>query len=1079
MDLDNNDQNDVNSVENDALQEYIPFLPDGTPETRVTRVYQSIKNLRDLFELEKKKTMLFDEWIELAFLFARFEVSFQEEDQQWSLLEYMLRSNVIPTNPVDANGNNLLHAAVQQQNDFSIHTLVNEIGLPGGSYVKLFSSRNNDGKYPLQITIELENWDQVEVLLDYNFNKIYFFGDEELEITLIHCKPLIPTGDDDLHDLVLWIDKIIRSIQFQRILGFNVEKDMIIEEFEKLAWWPERHALVFDENELLALYQKLLTLVLDHNVELVRWLFTEMRASAIPPILYNYQGYSLADYACHSQKIIYHLDTKSRKDMLADSMFLYRYLSPFRDLAWKWDGKSTSFKTFTLYADTSRSLENHELTIIQENAVKELNTEMLELLLSRFGTDGGYVMPRLDLLVKYNDVEVLKWLHGKGLLELDSPFLDLAEEEESDDDEELTEFKEESDCAICYLKKRVPVELDCKHSFCRRCVQRLLASEEEYQVRFRCPLCRQLTQNSTSASLTVYSKLVSYLTEKAPWLNIANLDKKTTVAEILVAYAVDSNAVSVLEWLMNRDGIDGSKIRYANNYNLMHVAVDQDATLSVKWLLRNGYEDLARQCDSQGLTPIHLNMNKNNEFAKMIFNIFDKSLYPPDFTAVAETCANWEAQNKLTHIKGSKALGEFKVKCKDATLDELLPICTEVLSVTVNICNSEIKEMIFVHGRIDLIRWIFEEMRSDEPYSMFLFAEQLAESFEIPEFRAHLLKAGVSEEEINTVFNIWATDNLVESEFRDCYNKFHRALLDEAGNLELLKEAAKEQNVLKSKYKQTIKKIGYIEFYATNIFQHGLSAFLYAVDQGYTKVVEWMLNEPDLPISKTVGQGMDQKERLKHLVPTLRIRYAIPKRADMLRLLFDAIERAGLSVADIYEYHDPDPAHADNIMRNENCFLLDKLIWEYAYTSKYKSDELFEAIEFVLDHPHFDINRPGSNILSRAIYIPFTADEDHTDLVSHGPKIVKFIRFLVDKGAALPPLITDIVRCLDFECFRHLVPLIRYLALELDYDIEYIEYRHAWKTNANILTEAEFKELQLEQRQHRKKLREEQVDVEI
>ena len=72
------------------------------------------------------------------------------------------------------------------------------------------------------------------------------------------------------------------------------------------------------------------------------------------------------------------------------------------------------------------------------------------------------------------------------------------------------------ECAICLERLKEPKVLSCQHTYCKRCLERLVTTDGRGNCEVTCPECRRKTEVRNREEIFIYVTLVQHLEEHCP-----------------------------------------------------------------------------------------------------------------------------------------------------------------------------------------------------------------------------------------------------------------------------------------------------------------------------------------------------------------------------------------------------------------------------------------------------------------------------------------------------------------------------------------------------------------------------------
>ncbi|KAJ3413030.1 hypothetical protein HDV05_008621 [Chytridiales sp. JEL 0842] len=1006
----NNANANVNDDHDD--EDYADFyLPDDYPENHIAVAYRSITTVEDVQKLGQENTMTFQDWCELAFLLIRYRPI--ENDTFQEILKH------VPKTKRDSEtGDTFLHAAVRENNVDNVEALFGS--QDAYTFDVPFSCLyNKDGLTAFSLAITLKHWAILECLMDVI--RRYQFPDSMLIVVLKKCLDVQLDLDEEDMWYIPKLEGLIRSMELRYTLLVaemnNAPLETLQSTFSSLSWWADRHTFGWSNEDRFSIYIFLKNLqpTVASSASIAKWIFEAFNFSAVPPPTYNFNGMSLADDYVRPSC------TTFDEDEVTDSEKFMLY-----SLLVEWDGTIEAFqKTWKKEREQCCIYPTVQVDRIM-NSFKALDLSLLKVLTARYSTDGAFVIPRLDLLIKANRIDVLDWLLEQKFIDLNEPLVE-KEEDDADDMEDIdAEFKD-GDCPICYSKLRNPVKLDCNHSFCRRCLNELHKRDAAMNAALRCPICRR--EKMAPVSLNVVGKLVHYLRIVAPWFKYQD---GATMAEVLFGYAIDCGAIRVFDWLIEKCNFDVTKPRYVENQNVFHIAVLRKNVISAKWLAARGFLSLVYLKDDNGVSAADLIFQDASQEAIHIFDLVFKSdpqLIPPNWLELAERSPNSSVQSYLESFHAQNKWTLFQERHKGASFDELKPILKALWSTG----NFDVK--------YDFSLFLFEHQRFDLIWLSFL-SDELSESAQ--KVIGLVWHQCTSDADLSSISDVYL-DKLklyfkIEYDISVARHAFKEAQVDGDGDLELYKKALEMQKEAIRSIPPDFERFNFQQqaYTADQIIYHGLTILDYAFSKARLDIAEWVMSEkcliPDI-----------KRLLLQHCSVHIHCR---PLKPELLKFLICQYEANGIPL-DVFESDDGEhfQFHTSGLSARR-CYLLLDMVRSYVM-SGCSHEEYFECIKFLVNRSYFNnnvSNRSGSNALdimvdsAGLLGLP-SFDNNQPVPDDAADKILELAKYLMDNGV-LAEMVGDSESLVQriWSCGKKvLAPLLRHLAFDLGMSLEYLE----------------------------------------
>ncbi|KAJ3410517.1 hypothetical protein HDV05_003674 [Chytridiales sp. JEL 0842] len=984
------------------------YLPDDYPESHITEAYRTIYTAEDVNKLDRTGTMSFEDFAKLAFLMIRYRAVDNE-----TFKEILKHVPILERDP--DTGDTFLHAAIREDNAENVETLFGHYDCALDT--SFMFTTNKDDLTPTELAVKLKRWDIFEYLL--HVIRSWLLSTDALISSMKKCLQIRHDLDDEVW-YVPELEAVIRTMELQKAFNSTDANRVTVEalraELESLSWWEERHIFGWSNQDLNNIFSYLRRLAESNNSNAAAtavWIFNELNVSAIPPPSNRYYE-TLADYAVHAYNYKV-LKNEEEPGSPTVDYILYRHLRT-------WDGTVSAFEKRC--EECPKKLSPQAEFFME--SFKTSNLAMLNALTDRYQTDGAFVIPRLDLLVKANRVDVLDWLLDRNFIDLNEPVVE-KEDDDVDDLEDIdAEFKD-GDCPICYSKLRNPVELDCNHSFCRRCLNELHQRDALMNAALRCPICRR--EKMAPVSLNVVGKLIHYLRIVAPWLNYQD---GATMAEVLFGYAIGCGAIRVFDWLIEKCNFDVTKPRYAENENAFHIAVLRKNLISPKWLAARGFLSLVYLKDDNGVSAADLIFQDASKAAErmveLVFNS-DPQLMPANWLELAENSPNSAVQALVKHLEATRKWTMFQKTYNSQSFDQFKSILKELWSTENFKVKFELQTFLLENNRFDLI-WL----------------SSVSDDF--PDITEDILDT-ISPDELDksSTSDIYAAKLLLCSTIRSIILQANDVLLQaqiENGDLELYKKAARLYKVQLEIMPAEFKRFNFERFAFTvdDTISEGLTILDYSFVNNRLDIATWLLSQEGLPI-RDMKEFLLKNRSVYDSSRTLTL--------EMLKFWIGQFEANEIPLSAFEYLEEETKDDEDETVQGKTCIMLHDFVRKYVFFGC-KQQEYVECIAYLLNHASFNnniYNSNGENALACLIHngnmsahVGSQLDSDYAPAPDFDDRIMELAKLLIEKGVSYKladrRLSKNLMELIWQSGSKVFAPLARYLAFEVGMSMEYL-----------------------------------------
>ncbi|KAJ3155800.1 hypothetical protein HK101_001519 [Irineochytrium annulatum] len=213
----------------------------------------------------------------------------------------------------------------------------------------------------------------------------------------------------------------------------------------------------------------------------------------------------------------------------------------------------------------------------------EERLDTIKMVMEVMDEDASERVPRLNLLTVAGEINILRWLRAENLVDMSTQLYPVQDADKKTAKPRLIASDadgDEDDCAVCFKKKNEPQMMDCKHSFCKACVQNIYDHVDTTPA--ACPLCRRAFPPLPDATQTPIKVLAADLKRYFPSLTLDA--SATTVGDALLLIAAWVGNVVVVAYLVDECGVDPSKVCASGGVTAMHVACTHGHVALARWL---------------------------------------------------------------------------------------------------------------------------------------------------------------------------------------------------------------------------------------------------------------------------------------------------------------------------------------------------------------------------------------------------------------------------------------------------------------------------------------------------------------
>ncbi|KAI8852574.1 hypothetical protein BC829DRAFT_384680 [Chytridium lagenaria] len=235
------------------------------------------------------------------------------------------------------------------------------------------------------------------------------------------------------------------------------------------------------------------------------------------------------------------------------------------------------------------------------------------LFLSLSSFNGAVHLPRLDLIVKYDQLDIMEWLFENNYARHDTvvprPVM------ENDAFATRLEIVEEFPCRICLDFKQLPTSLPCNHSLCQLCFERV-ASRQPMTDHTICYFCGEDTMIPFHITLTL--RLSYCIKKKHPWFMI---HYRMPILHVLFGLAAGMDSINTFIWLIEYWKLDPRKVLFKDGDTVLHIAASRGSILVGEWLCNNNYSSLLEVQNDRGEIPLKQAIRSTKPGASVVVSL--------------------------------------------------------------------------------------------------------------------------------------------------------------------------------------------------------------------------------------------------------------------------------------------------------------------------------------------------------------------------------------------------------------------------------------------------------------------------
>jgi hypothetical protein len=576
------------------------------------------------------------EWQEFAFCAIQVE--------HVELLKLMLQEDKIRPDVVDALGRTILFNAVAGGHPETVRFVMGSRELIPLEYFHwMYFKPCKNGKKeskaltPLELAVVEDRGEMVHLLVETA--ELNWLNDEFIEL-YNRVKVLSRVLSRGLFVEQL-LDDLVKNEQALGIFWDHRHDSVadLKQVMRKMDWWNSGDR-DFSLEVLTEFFSQLCKVCSALEFDWIEWMLLQWKAPVISPLENSgTMGLGPADWVVVCGESLRTIDDIGEIDSLSDyDNFLECYCESeqLRDQElseryafMNWDGKSSSDLVNTLTAveneiKNSCSMYNdvsrwHHY-FLQDGVEKKIR--ILNLLWKTFNSlkpskspSVGF-LPRLDLVVSTWQLEILKWMISKEIVDLDQSMESYASNVEA-------ESKSEDLCPLC-KRSRYDWDFDCEnqHFCCMVCLKTCLGKLNSKSK--GCPVCETPPNQS---SLSVMSRFVQYLLILNSWIFDYVDCRKAQLVDAIILLAAGTNSVLIFEYLIEARKVQIDKLPMKPGKTIMHLVASNGSLLIAKWLCSRGYGLMGCTLDDNEVTPLEICASLDSHDSGCILGLLGEAVF--------------------------------------------------------------------------------------------------------------------------------------------------------------------------------------------------------------------------------------------------------------------------------------------------------------------------------------------------------------------------------------------------------------------------------------------------------------------